>query len=303
MPIALRMGIGAVLYPEHGADADLVLRRATIAARVACNRDPAFYLYAGPTERESPDRLALASQLREAIEKDQLLIHLQPKVSLESRRIQGAEALVRWQHPDKGMVPPMQFVPIAEQTGLIRPMTIKVIELAVRQLAAWDALGIQQPIAVNLSPRNFHDPDLLDQVQRMLGTWNVPATSLEFEITESALAEDPQAARSVLQKLRSLGCKLYIDDFGTGYSSLSYLVTLPVDALKIDRSFVKQMTRTKEARAVVSSVISLAAQLGLQTIAEGVETAGDADLLQQLGCDAAQGYFFARPAPADKLNL
>jgi diguanylate cyclase len=303
IPVTVRMSAGATLYPQHGDDPDLLLRRAAIAARDATRRELPFYLYSGATERENPDRLALAAQLRDAIDRGELSLHFQPKIDLRHGGVRGVEALVRWQHAQKGMIAPMQFVPIAEHTGLIQPMTLSVIDLAIRQVHDWRRRGIELPCAINLSPRNLHDAHLLEKIDGMLRARSVPGTALEFEITESALAEDPGAARAVLEKLRGLGCRLYIDDFGTGYSSLSYLVSLPVDALKIDRSFVRQMGRSAEARAVVSSIVSLAAQLRLETVAEGVETGADADMLRQLGCEAAQGYFFGRPVPAGQLRL
>ena len=299
VPISVRFAVGASLYPAHGDTGDTLLRRAIIATREAARRELPFYLYSGATEREDPERLALAAELRAAIDERKLGLHFQPKVSLATGELRGAEALVRWPHPVRGMVPPMQFVPIAEQTGLIRPMTAIVIELALRQLAAWKGRDKQVPIAVNLSPRNLHDPGLLDSITVGLSRANVAASLLEIEITESALAEDPKTAREVLVRLRTLGCKIYIDDFGTGYSSLSYLVSLPLDAIKIDRSFIRQMTRSREAHAVVASILLMARELGLRTIAEGVETQEDAEMLRGLGCDEAQGYYFGRPVPPE----
>lgn len=298
----VRAGIGASLYPVHGNDPEILLRRAGIAAREAQHVATGFMLYRGASERENPNRLAIAVELRQAIGQRLLALHYQAKIDLKSRAVCGAEALVRWPHATKGMIPPMQFVPIAEQTGLIRQLTSSVIEMAIRQVGQWHGRA-EIPVAVNLSPRNLHDPNLLEQIQYVLGAWNVPARLIEFEITESALAQEPDKARIVLERLRGLGCKLYIDDFGTGYSSLSYLVSLPVQALKIDRSFVRQMSRGREARAVVSSIIRMAQELRLQTVAEGVETLEDADLLEELGCDQAQGYFFARPVPADEFKF
>jgi EAL domain-containing protein (putative c-di-GMP-specific phosphodiesterase class I)/GGDEF domain-containing protein/HAMP domain-containing protein len=298
-PIDVRMSVGAALFPDHGSDPEVLVRRAGIAAREAARRESAFLLYQGSTDRENPERLRLAAELRQAIDQRQLVLHFQSKVELAWGGVRGAEALVRWPHATRGMVPPMQFVPIAEQTGLIRPLTSLVLELAVRQLHAWRARPRQIPIAVNLSPRNLHDAALVDEIERLLGKFGVAAELLELEITESALAEDPLKAREVLQRLRALGCKLYIDDFGTGYSSLSYLVSLPVHAIKIDRSFVRQMAESREAHAVVSSIILMARELGLGTVAEGVETREDADMLLKLGCNEAQGYFFAKPVSAD----
>ena len=198
------------------------------------------------------------------------------------------------------MVPPGEFVPVAEETGLIRPMTYMVIELAVRQIRAWLDAGISLPVAVNLSARNLFDPSLHGRIEGLLNTWGVSGKLLEFEITESALIEDPDGARIALRGLAELGGRLYIDDFGIGYSSLNYLVTLPVHALKIDRSFVARMTRNPQARLVVQSVVSMAHSLGLRVVAEGVETEDDAAILREIACDEAQGYLFSKPIPAQE---
>lgn len=302
VPADLRIWIGATLFPVHGDDPEILLRRASIAAREAQHSTAGFSLYAGGSERENPGRLTLAVELRQAIAQRTLALHYQPKIDLKSGALCGAEALVRWPHPQKGMISPDQFVPIAEQTGLIRPLTSLVIELAARQLSLWR--GVQEmPVAVNLSTRNLHDPRLLEQVEYVLSAWKVAPALLDFEITESALASDPQKARVVLNRLRELGCKLYIDDFGTGYSSLSYLVSLPVQSLKIDRSFVQQMVKGHQARSVVASIIRMASELHLQTVAEGVETAEQVDMLHELGCDQAQGYLFGRPVAPEEFKF
>ena len=300
--IELRVAIGAALFPEHGDGAEMLLRRASIAAREAARTEQPFLLYEGSSEREDPERLKLAHELRRAIEERQLELHFQAKVDLAGGRLRGAEALVRWPHPTRGMVPPMQFVPIAEQTGLIRPLTSMVIELAVKQLQAWDGRALRTPIAVNLSPRNLHDPGLVERIDRLLSESHILPGLLEFEITESALARDPRKATEVLQRLRALGCKLYIDDFGTGYSSLSTLMSLPVNAIKIDRSFVRNMAKSGEAHSVVASIVLMASALGLGTVAEGVETREDAELLRKLGCEEAQGFFFAKPVAASEFR-
>jgi diguanylate cyclase (GGDEF)-like protein len=287
--------VGASFYPGHGDEPDLLLRRAAIAARAGAKRDHPYTAYAGATDREDPTRLALVGDLRRAIENRSLHLQYQPKVDLSAGRIVGSEALVRWQHADRGNISPGQFVPLAEQTGLIRQMTYLVIETAIRQQRAWLESGLRLPVAVNLSVRNLYDPRLVERIEGLLSTWGVPGELLEFEITEGALVEEPQTARTVLERLRKAGGKIYIDDFGTGYSSLSYLVSLPVHALKIDRSFIVQMSTSKEARAVVSSVISMGHQLGLRVVAEGVEREQEREALIALGCDEAQGYLLGRP--------
>jgi diguanylate cyclase (GGDEF)-like protein len=290
---------GASLYPGHGDEPDLLLRRATIASRDAAMHDAAFALYAGATERENPERLALAAELRRAIAARAMQLHYQPKFDLASGRVVGSEALLRWQHPGRGNVPPGQFVPLAEQTGLIRPLTYMVIDSALRQQRAWLDAGLRLPVAVNLSARNLYDPQLRERIEGLLATWGVTGELLQIEITEGALVADPGTARRVLEGLRALGCRTYIDDFGTGYSSLSYLVSLPVHALKIDRSFVVQMTANQEAHTVVSSIISMAHGLGLRVVAEGVEREEERSALVALGCDEAQGYLLGRPVAAE----
>jgi diguanylate cyclase len=289
---------GASLFPGHGDEADLLLRRATLASRDAAKHDAPYALYAGATEREDPDRLALVAELRRAIDTRALALHYQPKYDLLARRVTGSEALLRWQHPERGGVSPVQFVPLAEQTGLIGPMTYLVIETALRQQRVWLDQGLRLPVAVNLSVRNLYDPRLLQRIEGLLATWGVPGELLHIEITEGALVADPAAARQVLDRLSALGCRTYIDDFGTGYSSLSYLVSLPVHALKIDRSFIVRM-QAREALTIVSSIIGMAHGLGMRVVAEGVEREAERDMLVALGCDEAQGYLFGRPAPAE----
>ncbi len=296
-PIEVRACIGTAFFPGHGKEAEILLRRAAIASRDAAKKDLSFHTYRGMKERENVADLALVAELRNAIESRTLMLHYQPKILLASGAVKGSEALIRWQHPAKGMVPPVQFVPLAEQTGLIRPLTYFVIEAAVRQARAWSDAGLALPVAVNLSARSLYDPKLLERMETIVATWGIDPKLLEIEITEGALVEDTQGARAVLERLSSLFGRIYIDDFGTGYSSLSYLVSLPVHALKIDRAFVIQMTKSREARSVVESVISMAHALGLIVVAEGVETAEDAAILRELGCDEAQGYFFGKPVP------
>jgi len=296
----IQAAVGASYYPGHGDEPELLVRRATLAARDAARRGVPYFPYQGTTERENPGRLAMAADLRQAIEQRSLTLHYQRKLDLRSGATSGCEALIRWRHPSRGMIPPGQFVPIAEQTGLIREMTYFVLDAAVRQQRSWMTAGKPLPIAVNLSVRNLYDAGLMERIEGLLGTWGVPPELVEFEITESALMEEPDAARAAIANLRRRGSKIYIDDFGTGYSSLSYLVSLPVHALKIDRAFVVQMTRSPEARSVVASIISMAHGLGLRVVAEGVETAGELAQLKEMDCDDVQGYYTGRPVPAEE---
>jgi diguanylate cyclase (GGDEF)-like protein len=294
--------VGASFYPGHGEDADALLRRASIAAREGAQREAHFLVYRDATERENPERLALAAELRSAIARRELVLHYQPKVNLASGELCGAEALIRWPHGSRGMLPPVKFVPLAEETGLIRSMTRFVVDAAIRQQHLWLTRQQQLPVAVNLSAKNLYDPQFLETFQSLLETWGVPAHLVDIELTESALVEDPEMAKRILSRLRQLGAKIYIDDFGTGYSSLNYLVTLPVHALKIDRSFVQQMSKSREAYSVVASIISMAHNLGLRVVAEGVETESELEMLRELGCDEGQGYLFAKPMEADRFD-
>ncbi|HET7671149.1 MAG TPA: EAL domain-containing protein [Burkholderiales bacterium] len=296
--IDVQASVGISMYPGHGDEAEVLVRRASIAAREAFRKDLPHAMYSGAMARENPARLSLAAELRTAIETRQLVLHFQPKVALDGG-VQGCEALVRWQHPERGMIPPLEFIALAEEIGLIRPLTYQIIDLAIRQLHAWQKAGINVPIAVNLSARNLYDSNLLNALDGMFSTWNVPRSLLHFEITEGALVDDPAAAKKTLEALSAEGGQIYVDDFGTGYSSLSYLVSLPVHSLKIDRSFIRAMTRSEEARSLVASIISMSHALKLRVVAEGVETESDATLLAELGCDEAQGYLFSRPLSAE----
>lgn len=228
-----------------------------------------------------------------------LLLYLQPKVEMATGRLCGAEGLVRWKHAERGLIPPGEFIGLAEHTGLIKPLTEWVIETALRLNQAWQRQGCALPIAVNLSARNLRDENLLEKIRHLQTTWGVAAGLLELEITESAVMEDAEFSLRVLHSLRDDGIPLYIDDFGTGYSSLSYLQKLPVKYIKIDQSFVKDMSVSKDSLLIVRSTIDLVRDLGRKTVAEGVETQQQWDQLAAFGCDIAQGYFIARPMPAE----
>jgi EAL domain-containing protein (putative c-di-GMP-specific phosphodiesterase class I)/CheY-like chemotaxis protein len=298
----VRAAVGASFFPEHGEDGESLVRRASLVARDALRKDVTFELYKGASERENPERLALAADLRGAIEAGALQLHYQPKVRIRDGTVVGYEALVRWFHPSKGAIAPATFIPVAEQMGLIGSMTNNVIKMAVRQLHEWAHATTRMPVAVNLSARNLYDPQLITLVDRWLKSYDVPAELLHFEITESALVEEPEVARKTLNDLRARGSTIYVDDFGTGYSSLSYLATLPINSLKIDRSFIRQMGESRQAYAVVSSIILMAHNLQMSVVAEGVETAEQLAALKRLGCEEAQGYFFGKPVPAGLLD-
>jgi EAL domain-containing protein (putative c-di-GMP-specific phosphodiesterase class I) len=262
--------------------------------------------YTDELNLHTPSRLTLLGDLRTAISEDQLLLHYQPKANLGTGEIQGVEALVRWQHPTLGLLPPSEFIPVAEHTGLIKPLTTWVLATALRQCRIWldeaHSRGWNElSMAINLSTRSLLDDGFPEEVKAALDHWDVPAHLLELEVTESAIMTDPLRARRLLTELAELGVRIAIDDFGTGYSSLAYLKDLPVNQLKIDQSFVQHMHEDMNDAIIVRSVVDLGHNLGLQTVAEGVEDHATWDQLAQLGCDDAQGYFLARPMPPDEL--
>ncbi len=290
--------IGIACFPQHGEDKETLIQRADIAMYVAKSDKSGAQLYETEQDRHSVQRLALAGELRRAIESDELVLHYQPKVDVATGEVVGAEALCRWQHPSLGMIMPDEFVPLAEHTGLITPMTRQVINLALEQAADWRARGQRMSVAVNLCARSFLDSQLLEDIRELLAEWKVDPSLLELEITESMIVGDPERARAVLEQLNALGITLAIDDFGTGYSSLAYLRQLPVDEIKIDKSFVLQM-RSEDDETIVRSIIDLAHNLHLRAVAEGVEDPAILSRLGELGCDVAQGYHLSRPLPAE----
>jgi diguanylate cyclase (GGDEF)-like protein len=293
--------IGIALFPHHSDDVETLLRRADMAMYAAKDAGSGVYeLYDPSFDQYSPSRLTLIGQVRPAIENEEFVLHYQPKVHLEDGRLAGVEALVRWEHPERGLVPPDEFIPLVEQTVLLRPLTQYVLNEALRQWCDWKVLGIDVPVAVNLSARNLLDPQLPEQVEEALGRNGAPASALSFELTESFLMADPTRSIGVLGRLADVGVELSIDDFGTGYSSLSYLRRLPIDEIKIDRSFVMRMHVDADDAMIVRATVDLGRNLGFRVVAEGVENAETWDQLCVLGCDVAQGYFLARAmVPAD----
>lgn len=291
-------GIGMAVAPAHANDADTLLSRAEVAMYAAKRRTSGPLMYDASIDAASAQTLSLLSELRQAVEHGELRLFLQPKLALDSGSVVGAEALVRWQHPQRGLVPPAQFIPFAEQTGFIRALTMWVFEEAARLWLELHGEGIALMLSVNLSTRDLLDQDLPQKFEALLIRHQVPAEAFCLEITESAIMDDPQRALGVLHRLSGLGFKLSIDDFGTGYSSLAYLKKLPVDELKIDKSFVMSMETDLEDAKIVRSTIDLAHNLGLSVVAEGVETAKAWDLLRALNCDQAQGYHMGKPMPS-----
>ena len=294
--------IGTAHYPDDGTDLEALLRRADVAMYTAKHRHVGHMPYSAEIDGYEPARLALVADLRRALDAEELVLHYQPKLDLQRRAVGAVEALVRWEHPRLGLLQPGAFVEMAEHTGLIKPLTHYVLRHALRQCAAWRAEGLDLQVAVNVSPRSLLDRELVQTIAAALDETGLSAAQLKLEITETAIMVDPAAALQVLEQLAARGVALSIDDFGTGYSSLAYLRRLPVEEVKIDRSFVQNMANEDGDHVIVRSTIDLASNLGLTVVAEGVE---DRDTLEQLarwGCDEAQGYFISRPVPAAELS-
>ena len=294
--------IGAALCPEHGTTADELLQRADIAMYAAKANRTGYMLFDAGQDSSDPRKLTLASELRRSIEEGHLVLHYQPKVDAQTGALLGTEALVRWQHPEHGMIPPDEFIPLAEHTGLITPLTTFVLDTALRQCRTWLRAGHEIPVAVNISTHRLLDLGFPAEVANLLAAWEVPARLLTLEITESAIMADPDRALKVVQQLHDLGIHLSIDDFGTGYSSMAYLKNLPVDELKIDRSFVSNMTTNERDAVIVRSTVELGRNLGLHVIAEGVEDVATWTELDNVGCHAIQGYYVSRPVPSGEFD-
>jgi len=293
--------IGIALFPGHGMDAEALIRRANAAARSAGPGKGDYAVYAGGQEQENTRRLTLMGDLRRAIAKNELFLYCQPKVKIATRELCGAEALVRWRHPSHGMLSTGEFIRFAEHAALITPLTNWVLEAAFSQAYVWQEAGLSCPLSVNLSAHDLRDAGLIARIRGLFSTWGVSPELIEFELTESALMEDPESALETLMHLKEFNVTLYIDDFGTGYSSLSYLQKLPVDWIKIDQSFVMAMTGSADSRTIVRSTIDLGHNLGLKVVAEGVSDAAIWDDLAALGCDVAQGHLIAKPMPVEEL--
>ncbi|HEX6097973.1 MAG TPA: EAL domain-containing protein [Thermoanaerobaculia bacterium] len=293
--------IGIALFPEHGTDARTLLRRADVAMYAAKQKQSGYSFHREDGSSRSPDQLALVVELRHAVERNELVAHYQPKLHMRSGLMTRAEVLVRWDHPTRGHLSPSQFIPLAERTGLIRSVTDWLLEHAIGQCRVWQDAGAPIHIAVNVSARSLLDQGLPGKVQRALDRWGVEPRFLKIEITESSIMADPAHALAILSMLQSMGVRLSVDDFGTGYSSLTHLRELPIDEIKIDKSFVIGMCRSEADAAIVRTVIDLAHNLGKQVCAEGVEDEATWRMLKELGCDLAQGFWIAKPMAADDL--
>ncbi|HSX71574.1 MAG TPA: EAL domain-containing protein [Pseudomonas sp.] len=303
-PLFIGASIGISLFPDDGDSVEQLLRNADSALfRAKSSGRQTFSFYSQDMTTVARQRVRLESELRQALEQDQLRVHYQPIHALESGAMLGAEALVRWQHPERGLVPPGEFIPVAEDSGLIGAIDAWVLEQACAQMRRWQAAGLSlEFIAVNVSSRLFSRGELDLRVERVLRASGLSPQQLELEVTESAVMDDPERASELLEQLHRLGVRLAIDDFGTGYSSLARLKSLPVHKLKLDQSFVRGLPQDREDAAIARAVVTLGHSLGLRVLAEGIETAEQAAFLREIGCSLGQGYWFGRPQPAEQLS-
>ncbi|MEO6888036.1 MAG: GGDEF domain-containing phosphodiesterase, partial [Ktedonobacteraceae bacterium] len=290
------------LAPRHGSDAPTLLRRADVAMYTAKQTHEKYALYDAIHDQYNPQRLALICDLRQAIVSRTLTLHYQPKADLTTGQVLCVEALLRWHHPTRGFIPPDQFIPLAEQSGLIASLSYMVLETAIQQCRLWMDSGFKLEVAVNLSMRNLLDTELPDTIAGLLARYGVPGRLLCVEVTESAMMTNVERTHDVLMRLFEQGVRISIDDFGTGYSSLAYLKRLPIDELKIDRCFVQYMTSIRSDSSIVRSTVLMAHRLGVRVVAEGVEDQETWDLLASMGCDIAQGYYLSRALPAPELE-
>jgi diguanylate cyclase (GGDEF)-like protein len=302
MLLEVGVSIGIARFPRDGEDPHSLLRSADVAMYAAKEAHAGCKVYATALDRHSVRRLSVLGEFRRALDTDEIVVFYQPIMHMDGLRVHGAEALVRWQHPELGLLPPSDFMPLVEQTGLIGPLTRHVLERAVAQCAAWHQAGEKLTVSVNLSVRNLLDPDLPSLIADLLKIYRLTPSALELEITESMLMSDPERSLVTLTRLSQLGVGLSVDDYGTGYSSLANLRRLPIDELKIDRSFVSPMLSDESDLIIVRSTINLGHDLGLKVVAEGVEDEATLHRLEKLGCDLAQGYHFSKPLPAEMFN-
>ncbi|MFD2097463.1 EAL domain-containing protein [Corallincola platygyrae] len=294
--------IGIAVYPDDGEEIETLLKNADTAMYSAKDAGRGcFQFYSNEMNAKALQRLRMENELRKAIENQELRVLYQPKVDVEKREFIGVEALVRWENPERGMVSPAEFIPLAEESGLIIDIDHWVLKTACAQAVEWQqTLGIEIPVAVNVSALNFKQDDLVEQIQKALSMTGLPPSQLELEMTESVVMRDVEENTVRLNKLKAMGASISVDDFGTGYSSLSYLKRLPIDQVKIDRSFVRDIEESAEDRAIVNAIIAMATSLKLDVLAEGVETDEQTRLLKQAGCQRLQGFLYARPMPAEE---
>src|SRR5437016_11984253 len=297
--------IGIALFPDHGTTVESVMRAADVAMYMAKENRSGYEFYDARRHEHRHDagRLALISELRRAMDETELVLYYQPKICLNTGHALGVEALARWHHPERGLLSPDEFIPLAERSNLLRPMTLYLLDSALRQCNAWRSHGIEVSVAVNLSMQNLIDLRLPNDLARLVTSWRLPPGSLELEITESTIMADHRRAMTILSRLNKMGVTLTVDDFGTGYSSLAYLQSLPVSSIKIDKSFVLTMAEDPSNATIVQSTIDLGHNLGLKVVAEGVENVESFNKLAELGCDYAQGFFLSRPLAPDRATL
>jgi EAL domain-containing protein (putative c-di-GMP-specific phosphodiesterase class I) len=293
--------MGLALAPAHATDPAALLKRADMAMYDAKASTGGLRVYEADPDSDNPRPLMLVSELRTALHQGRIEVHVQPQARMATGETVSVEALVRWNHPELGSVPPDEFIPVAERSGLIGLVTTRVLDLSLAAVADWRRQGVDLGVAVNLSTRSLHDADLVDEVSRLLRRHGVPASRLTLEVTEGSVMADPARAIALLHQLRALGVRLSVDDFGTGYSSLSYLKSLPVNEVKIDRSFITHLGEQGADAAIVRAIVDLGGHLGLEVVAEGVEDQPTWDLLTSIGCDLVQGWHLSRAMPVTDL--
>ncbi|VAW90729.1 Sensory box/GGDEF family protein [hydrothermal vent metagenome] len=294
--------LGIAIFPDHSHEPDILSRLSEVALHQAKEKGREFIVYTQDSDPHTIDRLTLMAELRYAIEYNGLDLYYQPQIDIASKQVVGVEALVRWHHRERGFIPPDEFIPKAEQVGLIKPLTTWVLEEAIQQLKLWNKQGINLQIAINISQRSLPGRQLATQISDLLDRINIRSCHLELEITESAIMTETESSLTTMHDLKELGVGLSIDDFGTGFSSLSYLKELPIDTLKIDKSFVMSMLSNNDDAVIVRSIIELAHNMGRAVVAEGVESLEMLEKLELLQCDIAQGYYMAKPMPAHELE-
>jgi EAL domain-containing protein (putative c-di-GMP-specific phosphodiesterase class I) len=293
--------IGIAVYPANGTDARTLLRRADVAMYASKQMQSGYTFHREDLESRSGDELSLVVEMRSAMERNEFELYYQPKLHLRTGLVTRVEVLIRWNHPQRGLLTPSAFIPVAERTGLIRSLTDWIFDHALQQCRTWQEQGAPIPLAVNVSAKSLQEHTLPTKVNSLLEKWKVEARFLKIEITESSIMADPAHALAILSILQSIGVRLSVDDFGTGYSSLTCLRQLPIDEIKIDKSFVLEMKSNEADLAIVRTVIDLAHNLGKQVCAEGVEDAETWRMLDKLGCDLIQGYWLSKPVPAAAL--
>ena len=302
LPLDINASIGIAYYPDHAEDADNLLRYTEIAMYTAKRDQSEYAIYDHSQQQHTQHHLVLAGELRHALLNEELVIHYQPKVATASGQVTGYEALVRWEHPTEGLLLPDRFIPLAEQTGLIRPLTQWTLNAVLRQIVDWRLAGKYVPVAINLSVLNLQDPHFPEQLAQLLEAWEVPPDAIELEVTETATMLDPERSVGMLEKIDQMGIPITVDDFGTGHSSMAYLKQLPMSTLKIDKSFILDMEKNLDDTMIVRAIVELGHNLGLKVVAEGVESAATLAKLQEIGCDIIQGFHVAAAMPSSHIE-